>query len=222
MAALAPDANGAGHRDARRAGQPIPPAISPRGRRGLQRPPDQASRRLGTVLRVRSEPILWHDRTALVATTGDDMTRRLICAGLVSGALAFTAATATGASSRQEMGLYAGAGGAVVGTFDAYASVDHPLVADNIGLVRSTSRRGEKWVRIRVEDGSGTTVAARIEVVVQGRGYVLVTCNASSVAPIRLRAITELRVFPLGGTCLSPGTVAVSSPTTGRVLFDFS
>lgn len=154
---------------------------------------------------------------------GTPVSRRAVVLALAGLAATAAVMPASAAPTRTDTQVYIAAGGASAGAITAYASSSQRPVADNVGLVRSNSVKGEKSVIIRVQDGSGSPVAARVEGYRDGAGFVLVSCNASKVAAIRLKGVTELRVTPLAGLCAAAGTPnTMSLPTSGEVLFTFT
>lgn len=130
---------------------------------------------------------------------------------------------ASAASPRTDRQVYVAAGGVSAGPIGSvYESRSQHPYADNVGLARSGSQQGEKSVYISVLDDSGFPVAARVEGFRGDEGFVLVSCNATEVDPLRLQGVTELRVTPFAGLCsASDKPTTTSLPTRGEVLFTF-
>lgn len=145
------------------------------------------------------------------------MNRRLALIPALAAAAAATVLPATADTARTTRLIYVAPGAAGGAGETAYATTSQKPVADNVGVVRTASRAGEKSVVISVVDGAAGPVAVRVEGYRAGASsFALVSCSGRT-APIRLTGVTELRVLPLAGVC---GT-AVSTPTTGQVLFTF-
>lgn len=123
---------------------------------------------------------------------------------------------------RTDVRTYVGSGGLSVGAGTVYASSSPRPALDDVGLVRSVPRRGERSVVVSVADGTGAPIAVRLEEVTSSGLLAQVSCDGRRMTLSVLTGVRELRVTPLAGLCVTSGThLSTSVPTAGQVTFSY-